>query len=311
MKVVILCGGQGTRLREETEFRPKPMVEIGGRPVLWHIMKLYAWHGFHDFLLCLGYRGNIIREYFLNYQAMNRDFTINLGRREIQYHDNHREEDFSVTLAETGEDTMTGGRLKRVARYLNDDDLFLLTYGDGLSDVDLNKLVGFHRAHGKLATVTVVRPVSRFGVVHVAADGHVDAFAEKPQSEGWINSGFFVFDRRVLDYLGGDDCILEREPLERLAKENQLVAFHHDGFFRPWILIANTNSSTIFGHPAKRLGATGWSSLLFPAIFPVCKRNWLSRITCRSRFRASSNDDRIKLSRRGGRVVDCGGLENR
>jgi glucose-1-phosphate cytidylyltransferase len=231
MKVVILCGGQGTRLREETEFRPKPMVEIGGRPILWHIMKLYAWHGFHDFVLCLGYRGNIIREYFLNYQAMNRDFTINLGRQEIEYHGAHQEEDFSVTLAETGEETMTGGRLKRVGRHLN-DDLFLLTYGDGLSDVDLTKLVAFHRSHGKLATVTVVRPVSRFGVVHIGTTAHVEAFAEKPQSEGWISAGFFVFDRRVLDYLDGDDCILERDPLERLAKEDQLVAFHHDGFFQ-------------------------------------------------------------------------------
>jgi glucose-1-phosphate cytidylyltransferase len=231
MKVVILCGGQGTRLREETEFRPKPMVEIGGRPILWHIMKLYASHGFHDFVLCLGYRGNIIREYFLNYQAMNRDFTINLGRQEIEYHGAHQEEDFSVTLAETGEDTMTGGRLKRVARHLN-DDLFLLTYGDGLSDVDLSKLVQFHRSHGKLATVTVVRPVSRFGVVHIGTTDYVEAFAEKPQSEGWISAGFFVFDRRVLEYLSGDDCILERDPLERLARENQLVAFHHDGFFQ-------------------------------------------------------------------------------
>jgi glucose-1-phosphate cytidylyltransferase len=231
MKVVILCGGQGTRLREETEFRPKPMVEIGGRPILWHIMKLYARYGFHEFVLCLGYRGNIIREYFLNYQAMNRDFTINLGRKEVEYHGPQLEEEFSVTLAETGEETMTGGRLKRAARYLN-DDLFLLTYGDGLSDVDLGKLVAFHRAHGKLATVTVVRPVSRFGVVNVAQNGRVEAFAEKPQSEGWISSGFFVFDRRVVDYMTGDDCILEREPLELLAKENQLVAYHHEGFFQ-------------------------------------------------------------------------------
>jgi glucose-1-phosphate cytidylyltransferase len=231
MKVVILCGGQGTRLREETEFRPKPMVEVGGRPILWHIMKHYAWHGFHDFVLCLGYRGNIIREYFLNYQAMNRDFTINLGRQEIEYHGAHQEEDFSVTLAETGEDTMTGGRLKRVGRHIK-EELFLLTYGDGLSDVDLSKLVAFHRAHGKLATVTVVRPVSRFGVVHIGNNGSVEAFAEKPQSEGWISAGFFVFDRRVLDYLSGDDCFLEREPLERLAREQQLMAFHHEGFFQ-------------------------------------------------------------------------------
>jgi glucose-1-phosphate cytidylyltransferase len=231
MKVVILCGGQGTRLREETEFRPKPMVEVGGRPILWHIMKLYAWHGHREFVLCLGYRGNVIREYFLNYHAMNSDFTVKLGRQQIQYHGDHQEQDFSVTLAETGEDSMTGGRLKRVARYL-DDDHFMLAYGDGIADVDLNKLVEFHRAHGKLATVTVVHPVSRFGVVHVGTNAHVNAFAEKPQSEGWISAGFFVFHRRVLDYVDGDECILEREPLERLAKEGQLVAFHHNGFFQ-------------------------------------------------------------------------------
>jgi glucose-1-phosphate cytidylyltransferase len=231
MKVVILCGGQGTRLREETEFRPKPMVEIGGRPILWHIMKLYARHGFQDFVLCLGYRGNVIREYFLNYHAMNRDFTINLSRQAIAYHGSHSEEDFSVTLAETGENTMTGGRLKRAAKYLT-DDLFLLTYGDGIADVNIRKLMEFHRAHGKMATVTVVRPVSRFGVVHLGENSHVEAFAEKPQSEGWISAGFFVFDRRAIDYIGGDDCILEREPLERLAKENQLVAYHHEGFFQ-------------------------------------------------------------------------------
>jgi glucose-1-phosphate cytidylyltransferase len=207
------------------------MVEVGGRPILWHIMKLYAWYGFRDFVLCLGYRGNMIREYFLNYHAMNSDFTINLGRQQIQYHGNHEEQDFSVTLAETGDETMTGGRLKRVSRYLS-DDLFLLTYGDGIADVDIPALVEYHRSHGKLATVTVVRPVSRFGVVHVGDGGAVAAFAEKPQSEGWVNAGFFVFNRKVLDYLSGDESILEREPLERLAREGQLAAFHHTGFFQ-------------------------------------------------------------------------------
>jgi glucose-1-phosphate cytidylyltransferase len=232
MKVVILCGGQGTRLREETEFRPKPMVEVGGRPILWHIMKLYAWHGFNNFVLCLGYRGNMIREYFLNYHAMNSDFTVQLGRQHVQqYHGSHTEENFSVTLAETGDNTMTGGRVKRVGKYL-DDDLFLLTYGDGIADVDIKKLVAFHRNHGKLATVSVVRPLSRFGAVHIGQSGVVEAFAEKPQSEGWINAGFFVFDRRVLDYLGADDCFLEREPLETLAREGELVAFQHTGFFQ-------------------------------------------------------------------------------
>ncbi len=230
MKVVILCGGQGTRLREETEFRPKPMVEIGGRPILWHIMKLYAWSGFNEFVLCLGYRGNVIREYFLNYREMNRDFTINLGSREIQHHGNHHEEEFMVTLAETGESTLTGGRLKRIGRYLK-DDLFLLTYGDGLVDLDIDQLVEFHKAHGKVATVTVVRPASRYGVVQVGAQGRVDAFAEKPQAEGWVSAGFFVFNRKILDYISGDDCMLEREPMETLAKQGQLVAYRHDGFF--------------------------------------------------------------------------------
>ncbi len=183
MKVVILCGGQGTRLREETEFKPKPMVEVGGRPILWHVMKLYAWYGFNDFVLCLGYRGNMIREYFLNYHAMNSDFTVKLGCQQVQYHGNHDEQNFSVTLAETGENTMTGARLKRVGKYL-DDDFFLLTYGDGIADVDIRKSIEFHRAHGKLATVTVVRPHSRFGVVHAGQSGIVEAFAEKPPSEG-------------------------------------------------------------------------------------------------------------------------------
>ena len=231
MKVVILCGGQGTRLREETEFRPKPMVEVGGRPILWHIMKLYAAHGFREFVLCLGYRGNVIREYFLNYHAMNRDFTINLGRQAIQYHGNHNEEDFSVTLAETDENTMTGGRLKRISRYLQ-DDLFLLTYGDGIADVDISKLVEYHREHGKMATVTVVRPVSRFGVLQVGGNNVVESFAEKPQTEGWISAGYFVFDRRVLNFLTGDDCILEREPLEQLTRLGQLVSFPHEGYFQ-------------------------------------------------------------------------------
>ena len=165
MKVVILCGGQGTRLREETEFRPKPMVEIGGRPILWHIMKRYAHHGLSDFILCLGYRGNIIREYFLNYEAMNNDCTVCLGsQREITYHGGHNESGYSVTLAETGAESMTGGRLKRVEKYVDGDE-FLLTYGDGLSDVDLTKVLAFHRAHGRIATVTAVRPNSRFGLM--------------------------------------------------------------------------------------------------------------------------------------------------
>lgn len=231
MKVVILCGGKGTRLREETEFRPKPMVEIGGRPILWHIMKSYAHYGFTDYVLCLGYRGNIIKEYFLNYEAMNNDCTVSLGTHHaIKYHQSHDESGFQVTLAETGQETMTGGRLQRTARYI-DDDVFLLTYGDGLCDIDINKLVAFHKAHGKLATVTSVRPASRFGILELDRDDNVMHFSEKPQLDGWINAGYLVLNRKVLDYLTGDDCVFEREPLEQLAAEGQLVAYRHEGFF--------------------------------------------------------------------------------
>ncbi len=231
MKTVILCGGQGTRLREETEYRPKPMVEIGGKPILWHIMKMYANHGFTDFTLCLGYRGNMIKEYFLSYEAMNNDFTISLGKQpQIAYNSSHAEQAFSITLADTGQDTMTGGRIKRVQKYI-DGDIFLATYGDGLSDVNITDLVAFHRRHGKLATITTVRPYSRFGILRADSDGKVVDFAEKPQMDGWASAGFLVLDRRVFDYLGGDDCVLEREPLERLAAEGQLMAYHHEGFF--------------------------------------------------------------------------------
>jgi glucose-1-phosphate cytidylyltransferase len=231
MKVVLLCGGLGTRLREETEFRPKPMVDIGGRPILWHIMKIYAHHGFADFVLCLGYRGNTIKEYFLSYEAMNNDFTICLGQKtQIHYHSRHPEQDFNVTLADTGADTMTGGRVKRVARYL-DGDAFMVTYGDGVADVDVRALVDYHRRHGRLATITAVQPFSRFGMLDVRDDGTVHSFLEKPQSDAWSNAGFFVFQREVLDYLAGDETILEREPLERLAREGQLMTYRHRGFF--------------------------------------------------------------------------------
>jgi glucose-1-phosphate cytidylyltransferase len=231
VKVVILCGGLGTRMREETEFRPKPLVEVGGRPVLWHIMKLYAHHGFRDFVLCLGYRGNMIKEYFLNYEAMMNDFTICLGHKhQVSYHDAHQEQDFRVTLADTGLETMTGGRVLRAGKYVT-DHTFLVTYGDGLSDVDIRSLLDFHRSHGRLATITTVRPVSRFGVLEMEDDGRVIHFEEKPQLDGWASAGFFVFNRGVLDYLTGDDCVLEREPLERLAREGELIAYRHRGFF--------------------------------------------------------------------------------
>ncbi|MBN1607162.1 MAG: glucose-1-phosphate cytidylyltransferase [Polyangiaceae bacterium] len=232
MKVVILCGGMGTRLREETEFKPKPMVEIGGRPILWHIMKIYAYHGYRDFVLCLGYRGEAIKEYFLNYEAMNNDFTISLGRRHlIEYHDAHAEQDFRVTLADTGQTAMTGARVKRVERYL-EGDTFMVTYGDGVSNIDVSQLVAFHRSHGKLATISTMWPASRFGIVETDATGTVTSFVEKPKMQGRASAGFFVFDRRVLGYLSDDeDCVLEREPLEHLARDGQLVSYPHDGFF--------------------------------------------------------------------------------
>lgn len=231
MKVIILCGGLGTRLREETEYRPKALVDVGGRPILWHIMKSFAHYGLRDFVLCLGYRGNMIKEYFLNYEAMNNDFTISLGRQNsITYHAAHNEQDFHVTLVDTGLETMTGGRVKRTAKYI-DGDTFLVTYGDGVADLDFRKLIDYHYRHGRLATVTTVHPLSRFGVLDIESDGKVAHFAEKPQLDSWVSAGFFVFDRRVLDYLPGDECALEREPLERLAREGQLMAFRHESFF--------------------------------------------------------------------------------
>ena len=231
MKAVILCGGLGTRMREETEFRPKPLVEIGGRPILWHIMKMYAHHGFREFVLCLGYRGDMIKEYFLNYEAMNNDFTITLGRdNHTVVHGAHQEQEFQVTLADTGPSTMTGGRIKRVEKFI-DGDTFMATYGDGVADVDLTALIEFHRKHGRLATVTVVRPTSRFGLVELEADASVSSFKEKPEIDAWANAGFLVFERPVFEYLHGDDCVLEQEPLRRLAQGGQLAAYRHDGFF--------------------------------------------------------------------------------
>jgi glucose-1-phosphate cytidylyltransferase len=231
MKVVILCGGQGTRLREETEFRPKPLVEVGGRPILWHIMKTYANAGFREFVLCLGYRGNMIKEYFLNYEAMNNDFTICLGEKEqISYHGAHKEQDFHVTLADTGQETMTGGRLERVRKYIGDSP-FLLTYGDGLADVDLDKLIAFHKSHGKLATVTTVRPVSRYGIIELDHTSQVSKFIEKPLLDGWASVGYFVLQPEVFDLLTGDDCVFEQNPLMALASDGQLMGYQHEGFF--------------------------------------------------------------------------------
>ena len=230
MTIVILCGGQGTRLREETEYRPKPLVDVGGKPILWHIMKVFAHYRHRDFVLCLGYRGNMIKEYFLNYEAMNNDFTICLGHSKIEYKKVHREQDFQATLVDTGQNTMTGGRVKKIEKYI-DEDLFMLTYGDGVGDVNIRKLLEFHKSHGKLATVTTITPSSRFGVIEANSIGRVTEFKEKPKTSARASAGFFVLDRRVFDYLGGDDCIFEKEALERLATDGQLMAFQHEGFF--------------------------------------------------------------------------------
>ncbi|MBS0016474.1 MAG: glucose-1-phosphate cytidylyltransferase [Arthrospira sp. SH-MAG29] len=231
MKVVILAGGMGTRLREETEYRPKPMVEVGARPIVWHIMKLYANYGFVDFVICLGYKGNLIKEYFLNYEAMNNDFTVNLGHcNQIIYHNVHQEQNFRVTLVNTGLETLTGGRVAQVKPYIN-EDLFMVTYGDGLADINIKDLVNFHQSHGKIATVTTVQPLSRYGVVNVDREARVLNFGEKIREDKMVSAGFFVFDRRIFDYLWQGDCVLEKEPLENLAAEGQLMSYYHEGFF--------------------------------------------------------------------------------
>ena len=230
MKTVILCGGLGTRLSEETEVRPKPMVEIGGRPILWHIMRGYARWGFAEFVLALGYKGEHIKRYFVDYHQLQSHLTVSLGSGKVTAHDGERE-DWTVDLVDTGAATQTGGRLKRIAPWLG-DGTFLFTYGDGVSDVDLTDVLAFHRRHGRLATVTAVRPPARFG--GLVFDGDlVRDFTEKPQiGEGWINGGFFVLEPGVLDYIVGDDTIFEREPLERLAKDGQLAAYRHEGFWQ-------------------------------------------------------------------------------
>ena len=232
MKAVILCGGLGTRLREETEFRPKPMVPIGDRPILWHIMKLLSHAGVRDFVLCLGYRGSTIKEYFLNYEAMNNDFTICLGKQNSMTFENaHEEQDFRVTLADTGQLTMTGGRIRNIQRYVR-DETFMVTYGDGLADVDVRRVIQFHRAHGKKATITTVQPNSRFGVIDISDQNQVLNFVEKPRMNTWVNAGFMVFEPAIFDLLDGDSSVLEREPLEALAQAGELMAYCHDGFFQ-------------------------------------------------------------------------------
>lgn len=231
MQVVILCGGLGTRLREETEFRPKPMVPIGAHPILWHIMKIYAYYGHKEFILCLGYKGSVIKDYFRNYHWNTSDVTIQLGSDpSIKYHGSHDEEDWKVTLLDTGKETMTGGRLQRALPYIDADD-FLLTYGDGVTNCDINASIAQHRAGEAVVTLTSVLASGRFG--DLAIDGNrVAGFQEKPVDDHEINGGYFVVNRRIGDYLTGDDCILEQEPLQQLADEDMLDAYHHRGFWQ-------------------------------------------------------------------------------
>lgn len=231
MKVVILAGGFGTRLAEETHSIPKPMVEIGGKPILWHIMKIYSTYGFNDFVICLGYKGYVIKEYFANYFLHNSDVTIDIKNNNMEIHNNYSEP-WKVTLVDTGLNTMTGGRIKRVAKYL-DDETFMLTYGDGVGNVNIKELVEFHKKHGKLATVTATQPEGRFGALKLE-DNKVTSFAEKMDNKNsWINGGFFVLEPKVIDYINDDTTIWEREPLEKLSKDGELMAYFHHGFWKP------------------------------------------------------------------------------
>lgn len=233
MKVVILAGGLGTRLSEETEVRPKPMVEIGGRPILWHIMKLYAHYGFGDFVICLGYKGYVIKEYFHHYYLHQSDVTIDLKENQTNFH-NPKAEPWRITLVDTGSNTLTGGRVKRIQTYVG-EQTFMVTYGDGLADIDIRKLLQFHQAHGRIVTVTAVQPSGRFGALEVdTRQAAVLSFREKPAGDNaWTNGGFFVMEPRVFDYIRDDGTALERETLEGLARDRQLTAFPHQGFWQP------------------------------------------------------------------------------
>ena len=231
MKAVILAGGLGTRISEETSVRPKPMIEIGGKPILWHIMKSYSAHGINEFVVCCGYKGYVIKEYFANYFLHMSDVTFDMQNNEMEVH--HRKaEPWRVTLVDTGDETMTGGRIKRIAPYLGDED-FCCTYGDGVGDVDISALITFHKQHGKLATLTATQPPGRFGAINLHGND-ILSFQEKPQGDGgWINGGFFVLSPKVVDYIEGDHILWEREPMEQLARDGQMSAFFHNGFWQP------------------------------------------------------------------------------
>jgi len=252
MKTIILCGGEGTRLKEETEYKPKPMVEIGGKPILWHIMKMYAHFGFKEFVLALGYKGNVIKDFFLNYEFYNNDFTITLGNhKDIAVHGNSDETGWKVTLVETGLKAMTGSRIKQCERYIGEDN-FMVTYGDGLADIDISKLAEYHKGHGRIGTLTGINPPSRFGELHVK-ENQVTEFSEKSKLEGTrgdINGGFMLFKTKFFDYLSADSgCILEREPLEKLARDRELMLHHHTGYwqcmdtYRDYLLLQETWNS--------------------------------------------------------------------
>lgn len=232
MKAVILAGGLGTRISEETSLKPKPMIEIGGKPILWHIMKMYSAHGVNDFVICCGYKGYVIKEYFANYFLHQSDVTFNLKQNSIEVHQ-ERAEPWTVTLVDTGDHSMTGGRLGRVSEYIKDEDAFCFTYGDGVSDINITKLIEFHNSHGKDATLTSVYPPGRFGVLEIEGS-QIFQFSEKPKGDGaLINGGFFVLSPKVLDRITGDDCIWENEPLKGLAREGNLMAYNHEGFWQP------------------------------------------------------------------------------
>lgn len=240
MKVVILAGGFGTRISEESHLKPKPMIEIGGSPILWHIMKIYSHYGFNEFIICCGYKGYKIKEYFSNYYRHKADMTIDLGTNNIEFHKNDSEP-WKITLVDTGLETMTGGRIKRVKEFINDEP-FMLTYGDGVSDINLGELVEFHHSHGKKVTMTCVQPEGRFGAISALESGLIERFEEKPKGDGtWINGGFMVCQPEVLDYIEGDHSIFEQEPLNNLATDNQLMGFKHEGFWKPMDTLRDRN----------------------------------------------------------------------
>jgi len=241
MKAVILAGGLGTRISEETELKPKPMLEIGHKPILWHIMKMYSVHGINDFIICCGYKGYVIKEYFANYFLHMSDVTFDLKNNSFKVHEN-KSEPWSVTLVDTGDNSMTGGRLKRVHSFVKNEELFCFTYGDGVGDIDISGLINYHKSHGKEATLTATRPPGRFGALNISSSGLVDHFMEKPEGDNsWINGGFFVLSPSVIDRIGGDETSWEAEPLNSLSAEGQLAVFKHNGFWQPMDTLREKN----------------------------------------------------------------------